>query len=162
MLADIVSKKGNLLLSVPLRGNGSLDDKEIAVLDDLTAWMDVNSECIFGTRPWKVFGEGPALEGAPISAQGFNEGRGKPFTVEDIRFTTKGDAVYAIVLGQPKDLVHIQSFGSRAGLLNRGIARVEQLGAGEVKWSRDEFAVVITPNATRTVGGCAVFKVLPK
>jgi alpha-L-fucosidase len=161
MLADIVSKNGNLLLSVPLRGNGSLDDKEIAVLDDLTAWMDVNSECIFGTRPWKVFGEGPALEGAPISAQGFNEGRGKPFTVEDIRFTTKGDAVYAIVLGQPKDLVHIQSFGTRAGLLNRGIARVEQLGAGEVKWSRDEFAVVITPNATRTVGRCAVFKVLP-
>ena len=56
--------------------------------------MDVNRECIFGTRPWKVFGEGPASAGAKLTAQGFNEGKGKPLTAEDIRFTQKGIDAY--------------------------------------------------------------------
>lgn len=47
MLIDIVSKNGNLLLSVPLRGDGSIDEKELAVLEGIKAWMDVNSESIY-------------------------------------------------------------------------------------------------------------------
>ena len=162
MLADIVSKNGNLLLNVPVRGDGSIDEKEVAVIDGITAWMDVNRECIFGTRPWKVFGEGPASEGAPISAQGFNEGKGKPFTAEDIRFTTKDNAVYAIVLGKPGDTLHIKSLGRSAKLLELSIAEIEQLGAGRVKWSQDEKALAITPVVGRTVGNCAVFKIALK
>jgi len=64
MLADIVSKNGNLLLNVPVRGDGSIDEKEEKVLEGIAAWMDVNKEAIFGTRPWKVFGEGPASAAA--------------------------------------------------------------------------------------------------
>src|SRR5688572_9195998 len=60
MLADIVSKNGNLLLNIPVRGDGTIDDKEEAILEGNAAWMDVNKECIFDTRPWKFFGEGPA------------------------------------------------------------------------------------------------------
>ena len=44
MLVDIVSKNGNLLLSVPLRGSGAIDEKEVAILKDIKAWMDVNGE----------------------------------------------------------------------------------------------------------------------
>ena len=52
--------------------------------------MKVNSESIYGTRPWKIFGEGPAQQAAAqLNAQGFNEGKGKPFTHEDIRFAYK-------------------------------------------------------------------------
>lgn len=102
MLADVVSKNGNLLLSVPLRGSGALDDKARTVVEGIAAWMEVNSESIIGTRPWQVFGEGPAQEdAAPLSAQGFNEGKNKPFTAEDIRFTTKGNDLYAVVMGWP-------------------------------------------------------------
>ena len=79
MLADIVSKNGNLLLNIPVRGDGTIDEKELKVVEGIANWMDVNKECIFGTRPWKVFGEGPASAGAALSAQGFNEGKGKPF-----------------------------------------------------------------------------------
>lgn len=101
MLVDVVSKNGNLLLSVPLRGDGSLDDKAKKTVDGIAAWMAVNSECIIGTRPWHIFGEGPSqLEAPELKAQGFNEGQGKPFTNEDIRFTTKGDNLYAVVMGQ--------------------------------------------------------------
>jgi alpha-L-fucosidase len=163
MLADIVSKNGNLLLSVPVRGDGSIDEKEVAVLAGITAWMDVNRECIFGTRPWKVFGEGPASDGAPISAQGFNEGKGRPFTAGDVRFTAKGDAVYAIVLGRPGDAVRVQSFGRSAKLLDRPIVRVEQLGAGEVVWLQEDGALAITPAAGRgAIADCAVFKLTLK
>lgn len=64
MLVDVVSKNGNLLLSVPLRGNGSLDDKEMKVLEGIAAWMDVNGESIYGTRPLGDAGEGPSAETA--------------------------------------------------------------------------------------------------
>jgi alpha-L-fucosidase len=102
-LADVVSKNGNLLLSVPVRGNGTIDSDERAVVEEVGRWMQGNSEAIYGTRPWKIFGEGPALEhAAPLSAQGFNEGKGKPFESADIRFTAKGDVLYATVLGWPE------------------------------------------------------------
>ena len=52
MLADIVSKNGNLLLDIPVRGDGSIDDKEEAILEGIAEWMDVNHECIYATRPW--------------------------------------------------------------------------------------------------------------
>ncbi|BCU78036.1 alpha-L-fucosidase [Luteolibacter sp. LG18] len=65
MLADIVSKNGNLFLNVPVRADGSIDEKEEGVLEGIAAWMGVNQEAIFGTRPRAVFGEGPASDGAP-------------------------------------------------------------------------------------------------
>src|SRR5688500_16833589 len=66
--------------------------------------MKANSESIYGTRPWKMFGEGPAQESAAkLSNQGFNEGKGKPFTHEDIRFNVKGDVLYATAMGWPQD-----------------------------------------------------------
>ena len=101
-LADVVSKNGNLLISVPVKGDGTIDSEEMAVIEGITAWTKLNGECIFGTRPWKLFGEGPASEHvAPLTAQGFNEGKGIPFTGNDFRFTTKGEVLYAIALGLP-------------------------------------------------------------
>ncbi len=103
-LTDVVSKNGNLLLNIPVRGDGTIDTEERAVVEQVAAWMQINSEAIYGTRPWKVFGEGPAIESvAPISAQGFNEGKGKPFTANDFRFTTKDKTLYAIMLGWPAE-----------------------------------------------------------
>jgi alpha-L-fucosidase len=132
-LADVVSKNGNLLLNIPVRGDGTIDDKERNVVAGITAWMKTNSEAIFGTRPWKVYGEGPAMAGAaPLKAQGFNEGKGKPFTSEDIRFTSKGDMVYAIALGKPADgKINIKSMAQGSSLYPGGIAKVELAGTGQ-------------------------------
>lgn len=102
-LVDIVSKNGNLCLSVPVKGDGTIDSDERKIVEEIGEWMKINSECIYDTRTWKVFGEGPAIENtAPLSAQGFNEGKGKPFTSEDIRFTKKGEALYATFFGWPE------------------------------------------------------------
>ena len=99
MLADIVSKNGNLLLNIPVRGDGTIDQDEIAFLQEMAAWMKVNSESIFSTRPWKISGEGPVR----VRGGGFSEGGENKFTASDFRFTTKGNTLYAIALGWPSD-----------------------------------------------------------
>ncbi|PKK34765.1 alpha-L-fucosidase [Siphonobacter sp. SORGH_AS_0500] len=132
-LVDVVSKNGNLMLNIPVRGDGSIDEQERAVVVEIGNWMKVNSEAIYGTRPWKVFGEGPAQEGAaPLSAQGFNEGKGKAFTSQDIRFTAKGEALYATLMGWPDDKkVVVTSLASGKGLHTSPIRRVSLLGGND-------------------------------
>ena len=143
-LVNIVSKNGNLLLNVPVRGDGTIDEKELKIVQGIAGWMDVNKECIFGTRPWKVFGEGPASAGAVLSAQGFNEGRGKPLTAEDVRFTQKGNVLYATVLGAPTNGVSIKSLGKNAKLLDQKISRIQLLGSKEkLTWQQTDAALVI-------------------
>jgi alpha-L-fucosidase len=137
MLADIVSKNGNLMLNVPVRADGTIDEKERAIVETIGAWMLVNGEAIYGTRPWNQLGEGPAMQSAaPLRAQGFNEGR--VYGPADIRFTQKGKVLYAIVLGWPtekqilvKSLPDGNSRVERVGILG-GVERLnfEQSAAG--------------------------------
>ena len=60
MLADIVSKNGNLMLSVPFQRDGTPDSDEIKIVSEIGAWLKVNGEAIYATRPWKIYGEGPS------------------------------------------------------------------------------------------------------
>ena len=64
-MIDTVSKNGTFILNVPGKPDGTIDSKEIAVLDGITAWMQVNGEAIYETRPWKVYGEGPSTRSRP-------------------------------------------------------------------------------------------------
>ena len=132
-LADIVSKNGNLLLSIPVRGDGTIDEQELAIVEEIAAWMQVNGESIFDTRPWKIFGEGPAIASAEaLTNQGFNEGSGKTFTSQDIRFTSKGDVLYAIVLGEPPSgKVVIKSLAADSKIYQNKIARISLAGSNE-------------------------------
>jgi len=145
-LADIVSKNGNLLLNIPVKGNGAIDDQETAILEEIAAWMKVNAECIFDTRPWKVFGEGPAIaETAQLSGPGFNEGKNKPFGPADMRFTSKGDTMYAIVFGWPGDgKVTIKSLSEGNALRPGAINKVELVGGGELRFERNGGALEVT------------------
>ncbi|HZX27088.1 MAG TPA: alpha-L-fucosidase [Telluria sp.] len=129
-LIDVVSKNGNLLLNIPVRGDGSIDEQERAIVEEIGRWMAVNGEGIYDTRPWTVLGEGPALEGqAALSGAGFNEGKNKPFTAQDVRFTTKGKAIYAFVMGWPEDgKVLIKAMGSASPHMKQGVARVDLVG----------------------------------
>ena len=115
MLIDIVSKNGNLLLNVPIRGDGSIDEKEEKILHEIGDWMQVNKAGIFDTRPWKIYGEGPSTEeNRPLNAAGFNEDKENAYTAADIRFVQKGDAIYAHILAWPSDgSVTIKSLGKK-------------------------------------------------
>jgi len=148
-LIDIVSKNGNMLLSVPVRGDGTIDSDETAVVEEIARWMKTNGECIFSTRPWKIFGEGPAQESDnPLKAQGFNEGGGKPFSSLDYRFTTKGNTLYVIALGWPEDgKALIKSLSKGRSLRPEPINRVELLNGGELKFElKDEGLEVMLPD----------------
>ncbi len=135
-LVDIVSKNGNLLLNIPVRGDGTIDSEERAIVENIGAWMQVNSEAIYGTRPWKVFGEGPAIESAaPISAQGFNEGKGKPFGAGDFRFTIKDKTLYAIMLGWPAgNEALLKKLATGAGVGK--VSRVQLLGYDKLNFEQ--------------------------
>ena len=128
-LADVVSKNGCLLLSIPVRGNGSIDDKEEHVLDELAAWFRINGEAIYGTRPWRRFGEGPTKPPLGIMA----EGEAKPFTSEDIRFTSIGPTLYAILLDWPEGGVVIRSLPEAEGK----VQRVTMLGGPDLQFRQD-------------------------
>jgi len=136
MLCDIVSRNGNLLLNFPLPNSGELDADERRILQDITDWMAVNSEGIHGSRPWKVFGEGP---GTQLKAQAaFNEGARKDLTAEDVRFTTKGSKLYAFVMGTPQGDAAVKSVTER-------VAAVELVGHAEpVKWSQSAAGLRVT------------------
>jgi alpha-L-fucosidase len=89
-LIGVVNKNGNLMLNIPLCDDGSIDKQEHRVVEDIGVWMRANSDSIYETRPWKIFGEGPVQEDATAqSAQGFNKGKGKPFSDKDVRFAIK-------------------------------------------------------------------------
>ena len=142
-LADIVSKNGNLLLSIPLRGDGSIDEDESKFIEGLESWMPVNGEAIFGTRPFKLYGEG----GQDLRGTGnFNEGRGRAYTSKDIRFTTKGDVLYAIVLAWPDDgKVTIESLAQGKSEFPKQVGQVELLGAaGPLPFERQAGGLVVT------------------
>ena len=135
-LIDIVSKNGNLLLSIPIRGDGTIDELEMAFLEGMEKWMNINGEAIFGTRPWKIYGEGPTQ----IKAGMFNEGSIK-FTEEDIRFTTKGNTLYAFILGWPGNKsTLVKSFSTKSSYLEgRTITNVSLMGyQGKLDWIQNE------------------------
>ncbi|MDQ0110394.1 alpha-L-fucosidase [Chitinophaga terrae (ex Kim and Jung 2007)] len=146
-LVDVVSKNGNLMLNVPVRGDGTIDEKERKVVEGITQWMKLNSESIYGTRPWKIFGEGPAQQSAAVlNAQGFNEGKGKPFTHEDIRFVTKGDILYATAMGWPDNgRLVIKSLKKNSEYLTKEIQRIEFLPTKQtLTFERDENGLVVS------------------
>lgn len=145
LLVDIVSKNGNMLLNVPLRADGTFDEKEYEILKEFKAWMKVNSESIFDTRPWKIFGEGPIAEATiQINAQGFNDGNYTKAGSNEIRFTQKGKLLYATALAWPEDhKIIIKSLAKGSKLWAKGIKKIELLGYGKVKYTRTNDALTV-------------------
>jgi alpha-L-fucosidase len=138
MLADIVSKNGNMLLNVVQYPEGDLPPEALKFLNEMAAWMAVNSEAIHGTRPWRIFGEGPTV----AETGAFKEGTA--YTAQDIRFTTKAGALYAITLGVPSGEVRIKSLGRNAKSADKAVKTVRLLGSGEpLTWSQDVDALGI-------------------
>ena len=136
MLVDIVSKNGNLMLNFPLPNSGILDDRELNILSAITDWMNVNGEAIFSTRPWKISGQTTPVSSAQDAM--FNESKRKPLTAEDVRFTTKGQTLYAFVMGWPEKEATIAPLGSDSKYAPGKIENVELLGfLGKLRWTRD-------------------------
>ncbi len=162
MLADIVSRNGNLLLNFPLPGSGELDPQEMQILSAITDWMAVNSEGIYSTRPWKIYGTGPSTMPPAERAgrMGFNENGRKALTAEDVRFTTKGKTLYAFLMGWPGKEAAISALGNHTETDPGKIHNVELLGhKGKLKWTREDAALKIQLPDTKPSDHAVVFKI---
>lgn len=152
-LIDIVSKNGNLLLNIGPRSDGTITEEETQTLLGTGKWLGINGEAIYGTRPWKIYGEGPTQ-----SASGSFADQKAPFTAKDIRFTTKGDVLYAIAMGQPATSTVIKALGAKAG--NGVITSVEMTGSDEkMSWKQEADALVIKPSKSYPSENAVVYKI---
>jgi alpha-L-fucosidase len=160
-LVDVVSRNGNFMLNFPLPNSGMLDDRELAILDGITRWMNVNSEGIHDTTPWKIFGTGPNVLASTRSAA-FNERQRRPLTAEDVRFTTKGEALYAFSMDWPKNGKAIfapLAPGGPHGV--RRIQNVELLGhAGQVQWTQGDSGLTVQVPAEKPCEYAVCFRVI--
>jgi alpha-L-fucosidase len=156
MLADIVSKNGNLLLNIPLMADGTLDAGSSDMLSRLAGWMAVNGEAILKTRPWTTFGEGPT-----VVRDEYSEQITEQFTARDFRFTTAANAVYAICMDWPGDAgsVTLESLSSR-----RSPQRVQDLRLlgydGEIVWSQTETGLRVDLPPREKRDGPFVFRMI--
>ncbi|QEC69210.1 alpha-L-fucosidase [Panacibacter ginsenosidivorans] len=156
-LMDVISKNGNLLLNIPVRGDGSIDELEMAIVKEIGEWMKINNEAVYATRPWKIFGEGPAIQtAAPLNAQGFNEGKGKPLGAEDFRFTTKGNKLYATFFEWPESgKVFIKSLASEK------ISNVQLLGNNDnIQWQQTADGLAVNLPQKQPCDNAYVLKII--
>jgi alpha-L-fucosidase len=152
-LIDIVSKNGNLLLNIGPRPDGTITDEETQVLLETGKWLDINGEAIYSTRPWKIFGEGPTE-----SASGSFSDQKNPFTAKDIRFTMKGEIVYAIAMGQPVTNTTIKALGQKAA--NGTIAAIDMIGSPEkISWTQAADMLIIKSSTNYPSANAVVYKI---
>jgi alpha-L-fucosidase len=164
MLVDIVSRNGNLMLNFPLMSSGVLDREEEKILDAITAWMAVNSEAIYATRPWKTYGLSldPDIPSgaAPAADAKFNEKNRKDLSAHDLRFTTKGDALYVFVMGWPATALAIPALAPGGPHGVGHVTHVELLGSrAKISFTHDQQGLTLRPPTTPPCEHAMVFKV---
>jgi alpha-L-fucosidase len=154
LLVDIVSKNGNLLLNIPLPASGLPDPEEFRILEAITQWTSLNGEAIFSTRPWKLFGEGPAMKVViHTNTKTFdpNENKKPDLTYEDVRFTTKGKTLYALVQGWPPADLVIRALATNSPQQPEKVLDVRLLGRDEpLRFTQDTTGLRVTLPSTPT------------
>ncbi len=144
MLADIISKNGVMLLNILQRPDGTIDEDADFILSRLAEWYAVCGEAVYGTRPWRVFGEGDTL----VKIDGFTEEK-TSWNRNDFRFVQKDGAVYAYLMGaKGGDTVTVRAFAEQP------VESVELLGYGPVPF-RQDFGVLVVSLPDRLPAFCA-------
>ncbi len=144
MLVDIVSKNGNLLLNVVQTPEGDLEQDVLDILNVIADWIPDNGEAIYGTRPWKIYGEGPSTKNQEKGVFGGVKDV-RPYESDDMRFTTKGETLYAFCMKNPAGDIKIASLGKDSKVCGKQISSVKIPGSKEkLKWNQKAEALVIS------------------
>jgi alpha-L-fucosidase len=157
MLVDIVSKNGNLLINVVQTPEGDLEPDMLKILEEIGIWTAANGEGIYGSRPWKIYGEKPADK--PEKKLGrFNENFG--YSSKDIRFTTKGNILYAYCLGKPESDIIIKSLAKSRKPGDKPVASITMIGSKDkISWKQTAEALVIKKPGTMPAWQVTGFKI---
>lgn len=142
-LIDIVSKNGVYLLNIAPKSDGTIPQNQKEILLSIGQWLDNNGEAIYGTRPWSRYGEGPRYEAETNEEDTDQEYHELKYTADDVRYTTRDDVVYAIMLGQSagEEQVVLDTFAEQ----NISIEAVSLLGSGQnLKWNRTEAGLSVS------------------
>ncbi|MEM9237865.1 MAG: alpha-L-fucosidase [Verrucomicrobiota bacterium] len=154
-LIDIVSKNGCMLLNIAPHPDGTIPEEQKQRLRGIGKWLKLNGEAIYGTRQWVMFGEGPTVTPvghlSDVKFEGFGEG--------DIRFTSKGDKLYAIALEWPKSgTLEVEHLGRKH--LPDVITKVRLIGhEGKLKWKQEKDSLVVELPAEKPCDHAFVFEV---
>ncbi|MFW5657338.1 MAG: alpha-L-fucosidase [Bacteroidota bacterium] len=162
VLADIVSKNGVLLLNVSPMSNGVIPENQKQVLLEMGDWIKQNGEAIYGTRPWYIYGEGPTTqpEGSFENHQDFLKVK---YSEKDIRYTTKDDVLYAIILGKPVDQVVMREFANQLAENQLEVATISLVGSdASVNWNYTEDDFIIDVPSADLDEMANVFKIVFK
>ena len=144
MLVDIISKNGVMLLNILQRPDGTIDKDAEFILDRIGEWFAVNSEAVYGTRPWHTFGEGETR----VKIEGFTEDK-TDWNRSDYRFVTKDGAVYAFMMAaESGGTAVLRSFADRR------VTSVELLGAGPVPFVQ-EMGILLVSLPEKLPSACA-------
>ncbi|MBD0287468.1 MAG: alpha-L-fucosidase, partial [Flavisolibacter sp.] len=146
LLMDIVSKNGNLLINVVQTPEGDLEQDVLDIVEGIGKWMAANGEGVYGTRPWKVYGEGPStLKENQKSGRFGGLSDTRPYEPTDIRYTAKGSNLYAFCMATPQSDIRMLSLGKNSKYADKAIASVSMLGSKEkLQWKQEGDALVIT------------------
>ena len=178
MLCDVISKNGNLLLNVELKGNGSIPEEHKVILDELGEWVNLNAKAIYASKPWKVYGdnlfsylkrkEGAAtitdLEALKKHAQSeqFNERTigSKPYGKDEVRFTCREGKLYILVMNPESGKIKLPALGLKSPNKPNKIKSVKLLGSkGKIEFMQDEEKLTLTIPENRPNKYTSVFEV---
>jgi len=158
VLIDIVSKNGQLLLNISPKADGTIPINQRQVLLGIGEWLQKYGEAIYGTRPFVVFGEGPTR----LKKGGEFVREKLLYKPEDIRFTTKGNTVYAIQLGWPgaRHQTLLKSFSEKQRQKSLKIKSVTMLGSDEkIAWSLRKDGLAVTSPISAPDKMAVVYKI---
>lgn len=176
MMADVNSKNGNLLLNVELLPNGSLSADEKAILDEVGAWVNKNSAAIYASKPWKVYGDNlnsvlkrasnianadlEALKKQAESEQ-FNQRtiKSPPYGNDEVRFTTKGDILYAFVLNPTEGEIALSTLGLKSNQAPKKIRSIRMMDGKKVVFKQTDEKLTFLVPASRPSKYAAVFEI---
>ncbi|MDD4968137.1 MAG: alpha-L-fucosidase [Paludibacter sp.] len=148
MLVDIVSKNGNLLLNVVQTPEGDLEPDVLNILEKIADWTKVNGEAIYGTRPWKVYGEGPSTNKNQEKGQFGGVKDIRDYQPTDLRFTTKDGVLYIFCMNAPTEGIQVKSLGKLSAYSKKAIASISMLGSkSKIQWKQGEGELSITKPA---------------
>jgi alpha-L-fucosidase len=177
MMADIISKNGNLLLNVELFPDGTIPAEEKIMLDDVGAWLKINGEAVYASKPWKIHGDNlnsvlkqsdkianadlEALK-KQVEAEQFNQRTVKSplYGNDEVRFTTRGKILYIFVLNPTEGSIELPSLGLKSPNTPNKIKSIKMLGSKQkIKFTQDDQKLLLSISASRPAKYATVFEV---